>query len=216
MSMKEENYKKLLEISNALISSGWNTERIDFSKHTISVTRFFAEVDIWADVWEERVSLCEKYHPQCYVYRDVSKEDMVNTILKLINEFRHQNFKLTFINMYGHDADGHDKIDHHYFPNEKSLLKFLVEEELGENIFSLTEFEHQYPNPACKLFGRRLSANETNDFIKNRYYLRKNAIVFELHHIMYKEDRNVSPVKVFDEIVEDRQYFACIEIMETE
>lgn len=213
-SYDNENYDKLLEISNALKESGWKIANINLNRHLITVEKFFATVEIYADVWEQRISLTELNHKGCYYYLEIKKEDMVNTILKLINEFRHENFKLGILNQFGYGCDGHDRIDYHYFPNDKSMLRFLLEEETEENIYSIQEFSHQYPNPAIKQIIKKLDKNSADEVRKNRYFIGKDAIIFEIHRIEYKTDGNGYNPKVLDEIKEERIYYAFVEIKE--
>lgn len=211
-----ENYNKLLEISNALKESGWNIASINFNRHLITVERFFATVEIYADIYEQRVSLVELNHSGCNYYLDIRKEDMTSTILKLINEFRHENFKLGILNQFGYGCDGHDKVDYHYYPNDKSMLRFLLGEETEENIYSIQEFSHQYPNPAMKQIVKKLDKKSADEVRKNRYFISGKAIIFEIHHIEYKQEKDGFgyKTKVLDEIKEERIYYAFVEIRE--
>lgn len=213
-SYDNENYNKLLEIANALKESGWNIASINFNRHLITVEKFFATVEIYVDVWEQRISLSEVNHPGCNYYVNVNKEDMTNACLKLINDFRHENYMLGILNRFGYDSKGHDKVDYSYFPNEKVLLRVLLDEETGENIYSIQEFEHQHPNPAMKLIVKKLDKKSAEEVRKNRYFISEKAIVFEMHDITYKTSESDYNKKVLDEVVEDRKYYAFVEIKE--
>lgn len=207
--LEKRNYDKLLEVADELMKSKWIIKSIDFEKHLITVSRFFAEVEIYCDVCEQRISLNEKYHPDCHYYCEVEENEMATTIIKLINEFRHENYRLSYINRYG-QSNGHDRIEDYYFPDEKSLLERLLEEKAGgENIYSLEEREHQYPNPAIKLIVKRVKyAREITD----KYWQFKNSLVFECHHIEYKVVGEGYKEKVLNEIKEDKIYYAFVSI----
>ena len=213
-----KNYDKLIEISNALQESGWETQSISFAESSLTVKRFYATVKVYADIYENRLSLSEENHPGCYRYLEGIKPiDMVPTVLKLIKEFRHENYRLTFVNRYS-DNNGHDRIDNYYFPDEKSTLCRLLDvygedvDESGETLFSLESYEHQYPNPACKLVVRR--ARENNE-IKNKYWEFKNSLMFECHRIDYKTEEDGYRTKVTSEIKEERVFYAFVTIKDT-
>lgn len=212
------NYDKLIEISNALQESGWETQEINFAKSSLTVKRFYATVNVYVDIYEQRLSLNEENHPNCCRYlEDIKPEFMVSTILKIIKEFRHENYRLAFVNRYC-DNNGHDRIDNYYFPDEKSILCRLLDvygeevDESGETLFSLEQYEHQYPNPAIKLVVKRFRGN--ND-IKNKYWEFKNSLVFECHRIEYKTEADGYRTKVLDEIKEERVYYAFVTIKDT-
>ncbi len=210
-----ENYEKLLEISNELHNSGWEIKTIDFSLSTILVSKYYALISIYANVYEKRLSLTDQNNPSCYRYCELENQDeMTPAVLKLINEFRHENYRLSTINEFG-QFDGHDVIREFYFPDEKSLLRKLVDEEVNdENIYSLKERTHQYSNPAIKLVVKRL--NDGNDgLIKNHYFQFKDSLIFEMHYIEYEYEREGNSyynVKVSDKIINDRVYYACVTI----
>ena len=206
---EKKNYNKLLEVAEELIKAKWKVKSIDFDNHLITVSRFFAQVEIYCDVYEQRVTLKEKYHPNCYRYLEVKEDKMVNAIIKLINEFRHENYRLTYINRYGQSM-GHDQLDDYYFSNEQSLLEFLCDEKVAdETLYSLEEREHQYPNPACKLMVKRVK--NAND-ITNKYWPFKESLIFECHSIQYEVEECGYNQKVLDEIKEDKTYYACVSI----
>lgn len=213
------NYDKLIEVSNALQESGWETQSINFAESSLTVKRFYATVNVYVDIYEQRLSLNEENHPGCYRYLEgIKPEDMVSVILKLIQTFRHENYRLTLVNRYGQDC-GHDKFEYSYFPDEKSILRRLVEasekeiDESGETLFSLEQYEHQYPNPAMKLVVKRVRENNS---IKSKYYGLKDSLMFECHHIEYKcEETDGYRKKVLDEVVRDDMYYAFVTIKDT-
>lgn len=212
------NYEKLIEISNALQESGWETQSIDFAKSSLTVKRFYATVNIYVDSYEHRLSLSEENHPNCYRYLEgIKPEDMVSTILKLVKEFRHENYRLTTINQYG-GGNGHDRIDNYYFPDEKSTLCRLLDAyekdvvESGETLFSLEQYENQYPNPAIKLVVKRFRENNE---IKNKYWEFKNSLMFECHRIEYKTETDGYKTKVLNEVKEEKIYYAFVTINDT-
>ena len=211
---EQRNYNKILEVANALIESGWEVDSIDFHKNLLTVSRFFAVVEIYIDTYEERISMSEVHHPSCYHYCDNKPEEMVHTILKLINEFRHENYKLTYINEFGQEC-GHDRFSDRYFPDEKSLLRGLLEEDTNENIHSLEEATHQFPNPAIKKTIKRMRDLEAEE-VRKKYYLPNNSLIFEIHRIEYNtEDQGCySSRKVLDTIKEDKMFYACISFRE--
>lgn len=210
--LKKESYAKLLEIANELSKIGWEIKNINFDKCLILVSKFFALITIYADTYERKISLSDENNKSCYRYCELSRnDDMVNCIIKLINEFRHENYKLSFINRYG-QTNGHDRIEEYYFPNESSLLRTLVGEPVeDENIYSLEEREHQYPNPAIKLVIKRIK--DDRDF-KNKYWQFKDSLLFELHQITYATKEDGYNKKVLDEIKEDQVFYACVTIKE--
>lgn len=212
------NYAKLIEISNVLQESGWKTQSINFAESSLTVKRFYATVNVYIDIYEHRLSLGEENHPGCYRYLEgIKPEDMTSTILKLIQSFRHENYRLTLVNRNGQSC-GHDKFEYFYFPDEKSTLCRLVDasekeiDENSENLFSLEQYEHQYPNPAIKLVVKRV--RENND-VKSKYYGLKDSLMFECHRIEYKTEADGYKTKVLDEVVRDDMYYAFVTINDT-
>jgi hypothetical protein len=206
------NYEKLLEISNELLNSGWEIKTIDFSSSTILVSKYYALISIYANVYEKRLSLTDQNNTSCYRYCELeNQEEMTPAVLRLINEFRHENYRLSIINEFG-QQNGHDDIREFYFPDEKSLLRQLVGEQVDdENIYSLKERTHQYPNPVMKLVLKRLKDDRV---FKKNYWQFKDSLVFEMHHIEYERENDSYNAKVLDKIKEDRVYYACITIKE--
>lgn len=211
--MNKEHYNKILEIAELLMTSGWNIESIDFSHPMIKIKRFYAIVNIWVDLYENHISMNEEHNTSYYKRFEYGKESEINEIvLKMISDFRHENFKLTIVNRYGYDSNGHDKFDYAYFPNEKSLLQRLCDNYkdnfANETLYSLEKYETQYPNPAIKLIVERLKYVPQE--LKQRFFaIRENTFVFKLTHLEYKTDGNN---KVLNELKEERTYYAFVDI----
>ena len=210
-----EKFEKFVEVASALKEAGWEVRDIDFEHNRIIISRFYAIMDVYLDLYEKRISISEEHYPSNYRYVEgIKEEEFVPVILKLINEYRHENYRLTIVNEYS-DNNGHDKFDERFFANEKTLLRSLTDDHKenfeDENIFTFEYKETQYPNPAIKLIIKRIKDN--NDGLKQKYWQFKDSFMYELTRIEYKVDQS-NPYKnvVTDEVRSTRTYYAFVTI----
>lgn len=213
---KELNYNIMFEIAGMLKNLKWQIECVDFQNSVITISKFYSVITIWFNLWDGKLSVEEKHHPNSYKYFELTKSQsecsssIFEIIKQAIDEFKHENFRLTFVNKYG-VYDGHDSFEDHFLPDDKSILNLIsdrmIEENSNETLFSFEEQIFQYPNPAIKLRVKRLYEA---DFLYEKYRQFKGAITFEITRIEYKTEENSYRKVVLDEIKSQKTYYAFV------
>lgn len=215
---KEYIFNTTIEIAKRLKNENWDIEKIAFNEGPIIyISKFYAKVEIWFNFYEKEMSVSEVNHPNAhrfYQYINVDDVDVLyETIKKSINEFKHENFKLTIIDEYGLN-DGHHSIREHFYPDDKNILYDLCDHcyKGDETLFSFSEYLVQYPNPAITLSIKKIDSLP-KELANNMWDLKDSDMFFELIRTEYVCDNRGYDKKVTDEIKEQRTYYACINIL---
>lgn len=209
-----ENYERAIALAERLKNEGWAIHSIDVDKREVSISKYYASLTVWFSVESEyrvKINIKDAYESEHYRYAESDENGFIETIVKMLKEFSHDNFRLVIINRYGKSWDGHDRYDYRYCSDSSSLIKSLVDDHYdksldGENIFSLERHETQYPNPLMKLIVERVSG--VPDELRDHYLLKESTIIFKCSHIEYRDNGQGKPSQ---EEKERRTYFALVD-----
>ena len=209
-----ENYERAIALAERLKTEGWAIHSIDIDKRELNITKYYASLRVWFSVESEyrvKINIQDTYCTEHYRYSESNEDSFIETIVKMLKEFSHDNFRLVTINKYGKSWDGHDRYEYYYFSDGSSLIKSLVDDHYdksldGENIFSLERHETQYPNPLMKLTVERI--NGVPDELKDHYLAKESTTFFKCSHIEYKDNRKGEPAQ---EEANRRTYYALVD-----
>lgn len=209
-----ENYERTIALAERLKNEGWVIHSIDVDKRELNITKYYASLKVWFSVESEyrvKINIKDTYDTEHYRYAEQREDSFIETIVKMIRDFNHDNFRLVTINKYGKTYDGHDRYEYHYFPSGSSLIKSLTGDYYNkaldeENIFSFERYEYQHPNPLMKLIVERVSG--VPDELKGHYLLKESTIIFKCFDIEYKNNGKGEPTA---EEKERKTYYALVD-----
>lgn len=209
-----ENYERTIALTERLKNEGWVIHSVDIDRGETIISKYYASLRVWFNVesaYRVKISIKDTYKDAHYRYAEAYEDNFIETIVKMIKDFNHDNFQLITINKYGKHYDGHDRYDYGYFSNGSSLIKSLTGDYCNkaldeENIFSFERYEYQHPNPLMKLVVERV--NGVPDELKDHYLLKENTIIFKCFDIEYKDNGQGKPT---NEEEKRTTYFALVD-----
>lgn len=212
--MINENYEITIALAERLKTEGWAIHSIDVDKREVAISKYYASLRVWFSVeskYRVKINIKDAYESEHYRYAESYEDNFIETVVKMLKEFSHDNFRLVIINKYGKSWDGHDRYEYRYCSDGSSLIKSLVDDHCDksldrENIFSLERHETQYPNPLMKLIVERVSG--VPDELRDHYLLKESTIIFKCSHIEYRDNGQGEPSQ---EEKERRTYYALVD-----